>query len=295
MKTFMIACLGVVVALGLAVGTARAETPESKAALADIQRTLGFVPTFFQAFPEEGIAGAWAEFKAIQGDPKTAVPGKYKELMGLAVSAQIPCEYCIYFHTRAAKANGATEREIKEAVAVAAMVRHWSTFLNGARIDEARFNKDLDRVVTNARKSAGKAAPPSTPVTDATSARTDVQRTLGFVPDFLVRFPDAAIAGAWTELKSLQLNPQTAIPSKYKELIGLAVAAQIPCRYCIAFHTEISTQLLGASDTEVAETLAMASLVRHWSTFLNGMQIDKATFRQEVDRLMDGGDKSAKK
>jgi len=86
MKTFMIACLGVVVALGLAVGTARAETPESKAALADIQRTLGFVPTFFQAFPEEGIAGAWAEFKAIQGDPKTAVPGKYKELMGLAVS-----------------------------------------------------------------------------------------------------------------------------------------------------------------------------------------------------------------
>jgi len=25
------------------------------------------------------------------------------------------------------------------------------------------------------------------------------------------------------------------------------------------------------------------------------MQIDKATFRQEVDRLMDGGEKSAKK
>ena len=159
MKTFMIACLGVVVALGLAVGTARAETPESKAALADIQRTLGFVPTFFQAFPEEGIAGAWAEFKAIQGDPKTAVPGKYKELMGLAVSAQIPCEYCIYFHTRAAKANGATEREIKEAVAMAALTRHWSTMLNGTQQDFAAFKKEADAIMQHAKQAQKAPAP----------------------------------------------------------------------------------------------------------------------------------------
>ena len=29
----------------------------------------------------------------------------------------------------------------------------------------------------------------------------------------------------------------------------------------------------------------MASLTRHWSTILNGMQTDEATFKQEVDRI----------
>ena len=67
----------------------------------------------FSAFPEAGIAGAWGEFKSVQLNPDTALDGKTKELMGLAVASQIPCSYCIYFHTAAAKANGASEEEIK--------------------------------------------------------------------------------------------------------------------------------------------------------------------------------------
>ena len=34
------------------------------------------------------------------------------------------------------------------------------------------------------------------------------------------------------------LNPNSALSGKAKELIGLAVAAQVPCQYCIYAHTE---------------------------------------------------------
>jgi AhpD family alkylhydroperoxidase len=121
---------------------------------ADIEQTLGFVPEFLRAFPEEGIAGAWAEMKTIQMNPASALDGKTKELLGLAVAAQIPCEYCIYFHTAAARANGATEAEIREAVAMAAIVRHWSTFLNGMQIDAATFRREVDTIMSAAAGSS---------------------------------------------------------------------------------------------------------------------------------------------
>src|SRR5262249_18218934 len=160
----------------------------------------------------------WEEFKSVQLNPATAVPGKYKELMGLAIAAQIPCEYCTYFHTKAAKANGASEREIKEAVAMGAIVRHWSTYLNGAQVDEASFKKARRQVVAKSKAASGTAAPAPVNVVDAKSARADIQAPLGLVPTFLQSFSDEGIVGAWRELKGFQLNPNTAIPPKYKEL-----------------------------------------------------------------------------
>jgi AhpD family alkylhydroperoxidase len=113
----------------------------------DIEATLGSVPTFFKLFPEEGIGGAWAEFKTVQLNPKTALSGKEKELIGLAVAAQIPCSYCVYFHTAAARLNGATNAEIREAVAMAAITRHWSTVLNGMQVDPVAFRQETDAVL----------------------------------------------------------------------------------------------------------------------------------------------------
>jgi AhpD family alkylhydroperoxidase len=51
-------------------------------------------------------------------------------------------------------------------------------------------------------------------------------------------------------MKTLQLNPGTALSGKVKELIGLAVAAQVPCRYCTYAHTEFA-RLDGASEREI--------------------------------------------
>ena len=133
---------------------ARAEDASATAAYKDIQATLGMVPGFFKVFPQSGIAGAWAEFKTIQLNPDTKLNGKTKELIGLAVAAQIPCTYCVYFHTAAAKANGATDEEISEAVAMAAISRHWSTVLNGMQVDLAAFKSDTDTVLKLAGEKA---------------------------------------------------------------------------------------------------------------------------------------------
>ena len=35
---------------------------------------------------------------------------------------------------------------------MAALTRHWSTVLNGSMLDEAVFRKEVDQIVTNARK-----------------------------------------------------------------------------------------------------------------------------------------------
>lgn len=296
------ATLAQALALGLALFSAVAHAAattgapppsEADAARADIKAAFGFVPGFMAAFPDEGIAGAWDEFKSVQANPNTAIPNKYKELIGLGVAAQIPCDYCVYFHTAAARANGATEREIKEAVAMAAIVRHWSTYLNGSRTDDATFKRELSQIVTNAKAAAGKPAPEAVAVVDAASAREDIRRTFGFVPTFFATFPDSGLAGGWREMKSLQLSSTTAIPPKYKEMIGLAVAAQIPCHYCVTFHTTALTQLAGATNAEVQEAIVMASIVRHWSTVLNGMQLDRTAFKAEVDRALSPPKKSA--
>src|SRR2546421_12473486 len=62
----------------------------------DIQATLGVVPSFFRAFPEAGLPGAWASFKQVQVSENTTLTPKVKQLIGLAVSAQVPCAYCVY-------------------------------------------------------------------------------------------------------------------------------------------------------------------------------------------------------
>ncbi len=80
----------------------------AKATLDDIQATLGFVPQFFRQVADSQLESFWASMKTFQMNPNTALDGKTKELIGLGVAAQIPCDYCIYFHTEAARKNGAT-------------------------------------------------------------------------------------------------------------------------------------------------------------------------------------------
>jgi AhpD family alkylhydroperoxidase len=158
--TGMMVTLTAAAALGVAVlvQMASAEDLAAQATYRDIEQTLGSVPTFFKMYPEVGIAGAWAEFKSVQLNPNTKLNGKTKELLGLAVAAQIPCQYCIYFHTAAAKLNGASDEEIRETVAMAAITRHWSTVLNGMQIDPAVFRNETDAVLKLAAERAKSAA-----------------------------------------------------------------------------------------------------------------------------------------
>jgi AhpD family alkylhydroperoxidase len=100
-------------------------------------------PKFMQdIYPKDALNPAWQEFQAVMG--KGALDAKTKELIGLATAAQIPCRYCIYYHTQAAKSHGASDEEIREALASAALVRKWSTMLNGMEYDEASFHGQVD-------------------------------------------------------------------------------------------------------------------------------------------------------
>jgi AhpD family alkylhydroperoxidase len=120
-----------------------ADEASYQAALKDIEATLGSVPTFFTQMPKAGFAGAWQQLKDLEFNERTALSPKVKALIELAVVAQIPCEYCIWADTAAAKAAGASDEEIREAVAVAATGRYWSTMLNGLQVDLPTFKQEF--------------------------------------------------------------------------------------------------------------------------------------------------------
>jgi len=281
MRTLLIR-LPILVMFVVALRADTAPAP-TEGTLKDIKRTYGFVPTFMKSVPDEALPGAWDELTALQMSTDTALPVRTKELIAVAVAAQIPCRYCVYADTQFARAAGATDRELHEAIMMAAVTRHWSTVLNGMQIDPAAFDKEMTTVFSHLAKAPR--PPAGEPITDATSAYKDIEATLGSVPTFYKQFPPVAIAAAWREQKGFELNPTTALPNKTKELIGLGVAAQIPCRYCVAFHT-MAAKLDGAKDAEIQEAVAMSALTRHWSTVLNGTLEDENQFRREVDQLI---------
>ena len=97
------------------------------------------------AYSGRGAASCMGHDQAIMG-PNTAIPPKYKELIGLAVASQIPCQYCIYGHTKGAEKDGATTDEIREAIAVGALIRMWSTVVQGNQTDFAKFKATVDGV-----------------------------------------------------------------------------------------------------------------------------------------------------
>ena len=115
-------------------------------AQAEMKAMFGNVPVMFEKMPMKVRVSAWELFKSIN-NPNTAIPSKYGELIGLAVAAQIPCEYCIIAHTTLAKLFGATDEEIKEAVAEGAETRFLSTILNGNLVDMKSFKSDWNKTI----------------------------------------------------------------------------------------------------------------------------------------------------
>ena len=61
-------------------------------------------------------------------DKESALPRKVKELIAIGVAHTTQCPYCIEGHVRAAKKAGATDKEIAEAVFVAAALRAGGAF-----------------------------------------------------------------------------------------------------------------------------------------------------------------------
>ena len=141
--------LAVTLALGvfsIASHPAMSDSQDSEAAIAEMNEVLGGVPTELQLYPESALAAGWAMMKSTDLNENTALGSKIRELIGLAVAAQIPCQYCVHYHIKAAKAAGASEEEIREAVHQASLTRHWSTILYGNQVDLDTYKSEIDAV-----------------------------------------------------------------------------------------------------------------------------------------------------
>jgi AhpD family alkylhydroperoxidase len=120
----------------------------------EIEDMFGFVPTFFKSVPDSSLELEWKLFKTVQFDPGP-IPNKYRELMGLALSAVTRCRYCTLFHTEVAKLNGATDAEIEDAVHYAKSSIGWSAYLNGLQVDYDQFKDEVVRACNYVRSKMG--------------------------------------------------------------------------------------------------------------------------------------------
>jgi len=112
----------------------------------------------------------------------------------------------------------------------------------------------------------------------------EMEAAFGFVPGFVKTIPDVSLEHEWKTLQTVQMVPG-AIPNKYRELIGLAVAAAKGCEYCTYFHTQFA-RLNGATDAEIEDAVHFAKSNMGWSTYLHGMQYDLDQFKKDVDRIV---------
>ena len=120
---------------------------------AEIRNTLGLVPSFWNSVPDSLIESEWRSFVAMEL-AETAIPNKYKELLGIAVSGATRCRYCVYFHTEAARLFGATDEEIAEASLMAKHTMGWSTYLNAMAFDYDEFVAEFDQIAAYIRAQA---------------------------------------------------------------------------------------------------------------------------------------------
>ena len=108
----------------------------------DHMRDVKTANPFIEMHPKAVQPAADAYYKAVEEKVfNGAIPLKYAQLAALSASVAMKCEYCIPAHTSFAIAAGATEEEIKTAVAIAADVALNSSMLYGTQFDMEEFLK----------------------------------------------------------------------------------------------------------------------------------------------------------
>ncbi len=107
----------------------------------------------------------------------------------------------------------------------------------------------------------------------------DIEATMGSVPGYMKALTEDVLMQEWPLMKKYVFG-ESIIPAKYREMIGLAVAANTRCPYCTMFHTG-AAQLNGATDEEIQEIYFLASFTGRWSSMLFAQQYDMEKFAEE--------------
>ena len=113
--------------------------------LKEIETTMGLVPGFWKALAEDVVIHEWPLFKKyVLGESK--IPAKYREMIGLAVAANIKCPYCTLFHTGAAQMNGAGDDELQEIYFLASFTARWSAMIHAQKYDYDKFAEEFAKI-----------------------------------------------------------------------------------------------------------------------------------------------------
>lgn len=157
MKTFL-SILIVVVMIGISYSQTKEMSGKEmtrQEVYRDIEKTLGKVPSFFKLVPDRSLELEWKLFKTLQLED-SPIPHKYRELIGVAISAVTKCRYCSFYHTEVAKLFGASNDEIEDAVHYAKSSAGWSTYLNGMQVDYDQFTRELVESIEYVKNSQSK-------------------------------------------------------------------------------------------------------------------------------------------
>lgn len=121
----------------------------------------------------------------------------------------------------------------------------------------------------------------------------DIEESFGIVPGFMKALPQDVLIHDWPLMKKYTLG-ESKIPAKYRELMGLAVAANIKCPYCQLFHKS-AAQLYGATPEEFAEIAFLASYTPRWSSMIHAQHYPYEKFERETQQIAEHLSKAAKK
>jgi len=124
---------------------ATSQQPSYEETRADVEETLGMVPGFFDELSEQDLVNEWPNYKRYAFE-ETAIPPKYRELIGLAIAANIKCPYCQSFHLAAAKMHGATEAELAELSFLASWTARYSALIHAQNYDVDTFEAELEQI-----------------------------------------------------------------------------------------------------------------------------------------------------
>ncbi len=113
----------------------------------------------------------------------------------------------------------------------------------------------------------------------------EIESLFGLVPTFFKTIPDDTLESEWYLMRKIVVEEKN-IPHKYKELIGLGIAAATKCQYCLFFHTQLAI-LFGATEEEIQEAIQYSKNSSGWSTYLNGLGLDLNEFKAEVTKMVE--------
>ena len=117
-----------------------------------LKRRSDSFPPCSRKFPTATLELEWQLYKKVQFE-EGPVPNKYRELIGVAVSAVTKCEASTFYHTEMAKLHGATPEEIEDAVHFAKSSIGWGTYIDGLQLDLDQWKDEIRQLCEHVRST----------------------------------------------------------------------------------------------------------------------------------------------